>query len=125
MFGKKEEARKTSDSTVNTLLGEGSIFEGNLNLSATTRIDGTVKGNIKSDSMLIIGETGNIEGDIVCSEILIYGKVQGNVTCERLELKKGAVLNGDIKTRVLVIEEGAVYNGKCSMTQQEASPPKE
>ncbi len=116
MFGGKRESFKPVEtSDVNTLIGEGCVFEGNLNLSTATRIDGKVKGNIRSEGMLIIGESGSVEGDINCSEILIHGMVNGNIEARRIELKKGATLNGDVKTDVFVIEEGAVYNGHCSM----------
>ena len=116
MFGGKKEGFKPVEvSDVNTLIGEGCEFEGNLNLSTATRIDGKIKGNIKSEGMLIIGETGSVEGDIRCSEILIHGVVNGNIDARKIELRKGAVLNGDVRVDVLVIEEGAVYNGQCSM----------
>jgi len=115
MFKKKENIKIVENSDVNTLIGEGCVFEGNLNLTTATRIDGKVKGNIKSEGMLIIGESGSVEGDIDCSEILIFGNVRGNVDANRIELKRGASLSGDIRVDVLVIEEGAVYNGHCSM----------
>ncbi len=116
MFGRKKESFKAVESSnVNTLIGEGCSFEGNLSLSSATRIDGYVKGNIRGDSMLIIGESGKIEGDIHCTDLLIYGEVDGNVEAQKIELKKGATLNGDIKVNMLIIEEGAVYNGHCSM----------
>ena len=116
MFGgKKESFKPVEPSDVNTLIGEGCEFEGNLNLSTATRIDGKVKGNIKSEGMLIIGETGSVEGDIRCSEILIHGVVNGNIDARRIELKRGATLNGDVRVDVFIIEEGAVYNGHCSM----------
>ncbi len=116
MFGGRKESYKPVDSTdINTLIGEGCEFEGNLNLSTSTRIDGRVKGNIKSEGMLIIGKSGSVEGDIHCSEILIHGVVNGNIEARKIELRKGATLNGDVRTEVFVIEEGAVYNGRCSM----------
>ncbi|RLJ70745.1 cytoskeletal protein CcmA (bactofilin family) [Hydrogenivirga caldilitoris] len=116
MFGGKKESFKAIEAAdVNTLIGEGCTFEGNLNLSTSTRIDGRVKGNIKSEGTLVIGETGRVEGDIQCTEILIYGTVNGNVDAQRIELKKGAALSGDVRAEVFVIEEGATYNGHCSM----------
>jgi len=115
MFKRKESLKIVENSDVNTLIGEGCVFEGNLNLTTATRIDGKVKGNIKSEGMLIIGESGSVEGDIDCSEILIFGNVRGNVDANKIELKRGASLSGDIRVDVLVIEEGAVYNGHCSM----------
>ncbi len=116
MFGgRKEVFKQVENADVSTLIGEGCSFEGNLNLSTATRIDGRVKGNIRSEGMLIIGESGRVEGDIQCTEILIHGTVEGNVDAQRIELRKGATLNGDVRADVFVIEEGAVYNGHCSM----------
>ena len=116
MFGgKKESFRPAENTNINTLIGEGCSFEGNLSLSSATRIDGHVKGNIQSNSMLIIGESGKIEGDIHCTDLLIHGEVDGNIEAQKIELKRGATLNGDIKVNILIIEEGAVYNGHCSM----------
>ena len=116
MFGgKKKSIEEIEAGDVNTLIGEGCFFEGNLNLSTATRIDGKVKGNIHSEGMLIIGESGSVEGDINCTEVLIHGTVRGNVTARRIELRRGASLSGDIRTDVFIIEEGALYNGHCSM----------
>jgi len=115
MFGgKKEPVRKNSEE-IRTLIGEGCVFEGNLTISSSARIDGHVKGNVRGQGTLVIGESGHIEGDIESSELIIYGKVTGNVKTPRLYLKEGAHLNGDIQTDTLVIEEGAVYNGRCQM----------
>ncbi len=117
MFGGKKEIFKppVENSDVNTLIGEGCVFEGNLNLSTATRIDGTVKGNIRSEGMLIIGEAGSVEGDVNCTEIIIHGHINGNIDAKRIELKRGARLNGDVRVDVFIVEEGAVYNGRCSM----------
>jgi len=116
MFGTgKKEFISGEPQEVNTLIGEGCVFEGNLNLATSTRIDGKVRGNIKSEGVLIIGENGSVEGDINCSEILIFGMVVGNIDARRIELKNGASLSGDVRVDVFVIEEGALYNGRCTM----------
>jgi len=116
MFGKRGEGLKRMDtSQVNTLIGEGCEFEGNLSLSTATRIDGRIKGNIKCEGTLVIGETGSVEGNIRCNEVIIFGAVNGNVEANRIELRGGSKLTGDIKTNVLVVEEGAFYTGHCSM----------
>ncbi len=118
MFGsnrKEFPSHEPQPQEVNTLIGEGCVFEGNLNLSTATRIDGKVRGNVRSDGMLIIGENGSVEGDINCTEVLIFGTVTGNIDARRIELKNGASLNGDVRVDVFVIEEGAMYNGRCTM----------
>ncbi len=121
--GSKKEFKAVESSEISTLIGEGCVFEGNLNLSTATRIDGKVKGNIKSEGMLIIGESGSVEGDIHCTEILIHGTVNGNIEARRIELKKGASLSGDVRVDTFVIEEGATYNGHCSMGSASISSP--
>ena len=116
MFGRRGETPKRIDTfQVNTLIGEGCEFEGNLNLSSSTRIDGRVKGNIKCEATLIIGETGSVEGNIRCNEVVIFGTVNGNIEANKIELRGGSKLTGDIKTNILVVEEGAFYVGHCSM----------
>ncbi len=121
MFGGKKEGYESTPSTagdIRTLIGEGCVFEGNITLSDSTRIDGNVKGNIKSSGVLVLGEKGLVEGDITAEEVVVYGSIVGNVKSKRIEVKRGATVDGDISTEILVIEEGAVYNGKCSMNSE-------
>ncbi len=117
----KREEFSMGGEAIKTLIGEGCLFEGNLSIASGTKIEGTIKGNIKGHGLVIIGESGRVEGDVESDEVVIYGQVIGNVKCKRLELKKGAVLEGDIQTEILVIEEGAKYEGKCTMTAEEES----
>lgn len=121
MFGGKKEPVRKNNEEIRTLIGEGCVFEGNLSVSSSARIDGTVKGNVKGQGTLVIGESGNIEGDIESLELIIYGKVKGNVKTPKLYIKQGAMLNGDVYVDSLVIEEGAVFNGKCQMGLKEES----
>ncbi len=121
MFGGKKEPVRKNNEEIRTLIGEGCVFEGNLTVSASARIDGTVKGNVRGQGTLVIGESGDIEGDIESLELIIFGKVKGNVKTPRLYIKQGAMLDGDIFVDSLVIEEGAVYNGKCQMGLREES----
>ncbi len=122
MFGGKKggyEPVSSSNGEIKTLIGEGCLFEGNLTLSDSTRIDGHVKGNIKSRGVLVLGESGLVEGDISASEVVIYGRIMGNLEADRVEIKRNSSVEGDITTRTLIVEEGAVYNGRCSMNREE------
>ncbi len=121
MFGGKKEEKLPAGGeggAIQTLIAEGAIFEGNLTLRTSARIEGTVKGNLRSEGELVIGDAGVIEGDVECERITVYGKVRGNVSAKRIEIKRGGEINGDITTETLVIEEGAVYNGRCSMGKE-------
>ena len=102
-------------SDVITLIGEGFLIEGNIDSPSSTRLDGTVKGNINAKASLIIGEKGVVSGEVRAMEVIVHGKVEGNVYSEKLVIKSGGVINGDVSSKSLVIEDGGVYNGKCIM----------
>ncbi len=99
-----------------TMIGEGTMFEGTIVVPHSIRIDGTVKGNIETSEVLTVGATGVIEADVKAKSAIIGGKIQGKVIVEdRIELEQNAVLIGDVRTRDIVINEGAVFHGNCSM----------
>jgi cytoskeletal protein CcmA (bactofilin family) len=99
-----------------TMLGEATVFEGTLVVPHSLRVDGRVKGKIETGEVLTVGPSGIIEADIKAKSAIIGGKVTGNVVVdERIELESNASIVGDIRTRDLVINEGAVFQGNCSM----------
>jgi cytoskeletal protein CcmA (bactofilin family) len=101
-----------------TILGEGSSFEGTLSVPHTLRIEGSFKGRIETSEILTIGSNGLIEADISAKSAIIGGKVTGTVIVEeRVELEAQASLIGDLRARDLVINEGALFHGRCSMKE--------
>jgi cytoskeletal protein CcmA (bactofilin family) len=101
-----------------TMIGEGAVFEGTIALPHGIRVDGTFKGKIEASEMLTIGNTGVVEADIKAKSIIIGGKVSGNIIAtERVELESHASLIGDLQTKDLVINEGALFHGRCSMKE--------
>ena len=102
-----------------TMIGEGSVFEGVITVPHSVRIDGTLRGKVETSEALTIGKSGIVEADIIAKSAIIGGKVTGNLSAEeRVELEANASLIGDLRTRDLVISEGAVFHGKCSMKEQ-------
>ena len=96
--------------------GQGTVINGDVSTEGDIRIDGKVTGNVTSKAKTVVGDTGVIEGDIVCQNAYIDGRVNGNIeVMELLILSKTAIVMGDIKIRKLVVEEGAKFNGSCSM----------
>ena len=92
------------------------MFEGTIVVPHSLRIDGHVKGRIEAGEVLTVGPAGLIEADIKAKSAIIGGKVTGNVFVEdRVELEANASLVGDIRTRDLVINEGAIFQGNCTM----------
>jgi cytoskeletal protein CcmA (bactofilin family) len=115
MLGRKKEAELSSQE-VRTILGPGCLFEGNLTIpEGLTRIDGEVIGNIKGNGGLIIGEKGSVKGDLSVENVVVYGKVHGNIRARSLEIRTSGRVDGDVQVQELMVEKGAMYNGKCSM----------
>lgn len=99
-----------------TMLGEGTVLEGSLRVPHSIRIDGTLKGKIDTAEMLTVGSTGLVEADMKAKSAVIGGKVVGNLIADdRVELEANSSLVGDLRTRDLIINEGAVFHGNCSM----------
>lgn len=100
---------------INSIM-EGTSIEGELRSDSNVRIDGRVKGTINVRGRLIVGATGHVEGDLVCQSSDIEGTVNGKIVCQDLlSLKATARLTGDINTKKLSIEPGAVFTGNCNM----------
>jgi cytoskeletal protein CcmA (bactofilin family) len=106
---------------VTTLIGEGCKVEGNFFVPTTTRIDGTIKGDLTGEIGVIIGTQGLIEGNVCSAEVVVYGNIKGNIEADKLELKRGSIVNGDLSVNTLLTEPGASFNGKCAMKMQEAN----
>jgi len=118
MFGKKEDSSLPNPKAMNQL-GQGTVINGEINSDADIRIDGTVRGNVVSKGKIVLGSTGIIEGDIRSENAYLEGRVTGKVeVADLLILTKTAFLNGDIMIKKLVVEEGAKFNGKCTMGVQ-------
>ena len=89
MFSSKKRNDTINTGTINTIIGDNANIEGLLSSTDSTRIDGTLKGKILSESSVIIGEHGTVRGDISAVEILVAGTVYGNLTArERIELTR-------------------------------------
>lgn len=89
---------------------------GDVTTSGSIRVDGKVDGNVLADGLFILGENGVIKGDIKGHTVNLGGKIDGAVNAaEKITLEAKCVLNGDITSKILVIEPGAFFNGKSSM----------
>src|SRR5437899_869665 len=97
-----------------TFLGKGAQFKGIIHFEGTIRIDGRLEGEIHTKGTLMVGEHAVIEGDISADTIVSGGTINGNLTAtERVQLLPSAVLNGDLKTPFLKVEEGVQLHGTC------------
>ncbi|QEK11920.1 polymer-forming cytoskeletal protein [Crassaminicella thermophila] len=105
-----------SNERVDTLIGKSSNFEGKLNAEGTVRIDGQFKGDISVDGDVILGVEGKMFGDISANNVIVSGIIEGNVTASNLlKLNATGKILGDIHVSSLIVEDKAVFEGKCTM----------
>jgi len=99
-------------------VGKGVEFKGTISYSGTVRIDGSLNGEIHTDGVLLIGEEAVIQAKVTAGTIVCKGKITGDVvTKERVKLRAPAVFNGTMKTPMLSIEDGVLFNGGLEMSQ--------
>ncbi len=102
-----------------TIIGAGVSVEGDFNGKGDVIVEGQLKGSIKTKQNVTIGEQALIEAEIEAANAYIAGRVKGNIkTEEKIELTKSAVVDGDITTKIISIEDGAIFNGHCSMQKE-------
>jgi len=109
-------ARNEGFSRMSGFIDKDTEFNGELSFQESLRIDGVLKGKVLNGQNLIIGETGEVDADIVVRHISINGRVKGNVTAkDRAEIFANGRFSGKLVTPKLVIEEGAFFQGTCQM----------
>lgn len=108
MIGKKQ-------SSLETLIGQDSLFRGELVSKRVLRVDGVIEGNVQAD-FLIIGKTGSVKGDIFVRGVEVNGSVEGTIKAEEVvEIRPEGTVRGDIYTVKLIISEGALFAGHSYM----------
>jgi cytoskeletal protein CcmA (bactofilin family) len=114
--GQRPADAASRDASLQASLGRGSRVEGKLRFEGSVRIDGQVDGEIEAQESVIVGETAVINAQISAATIIVKGKVNGDVIArKRVELQAPGRLMGNIATPSLVIHEGVVFEGHCSM----------
>jgi cytoskeletal protein CcmA (bactofilin family) len=97
-------------------LTNGSKIVGKIFADSDFRIDGDVEGTITCNGKVVIGQKGYLKGSISCVNAEIIGTVDGDITVsETLSLRGTAFIKGDVKTKILMVEPNAVFEGTCSM----------
>jgi cytoskeletal protein CcmA (bactofilin family) len=114
----RDKTRSATDegSGSNAFLGKGSRIVGKLVFEGPARIEGTVEGEIAAQDTLTIGESAIVNAQIAGSTVIIHGRVTGDVTArKRLEIRAPGRVLGNITSPSLVIHEGVVFEGQCTM----------
>ena len=118
MFNRKRINVGETDS----LIGEGSVFEGKIQSQASIRVEGQLIGDIECDGDATIGENGTARSNIVARNIIIAGTVYGNVHARQtLSLTATARLYGNATAQALVVAEGAIFQGMSKMEVKDAA----
>lgn len=121
LFGRNEEGSMAKQSNISApnqlnMIGEGTVFEGTLKADSDVRISGRVVGKLDIQGKVIVAQEGAIEGEVKALSLDVGGKILGEIdVAERVVLKSSANVEGNIRTARLVVEEGAVFDGKCTM----------
>jgi cytoskeletal protein CcmA (bactofilin family) len=103
-------------------LAQGTSLTGDLRFAGKLHLDGDFHGTISTDDVLVIGEKATIEADIKAGEVLISGKVFGNIECvRRVEINASGHVRGDIRTPKFVINEGGIFEGRSLPVEKQDS----
>ena len=100
-------------------LTAGSKIIGTVIADNDIRIDGTIEGEVKCSSKVVIGEKGFLKGTAICQNAEIQGRLDGKIEVHQtLALRATANLKGEINTQILIVEPNAIINGSCTMGKQ-------
>ena len=123
MFGKEPENQVIAGGQT-SIIAQGCKFDGKVEVRGTLRIEGEFKGDIGTPESLVIGKTGVVNAQVAVKNAIIGGKLIGNIVAEnKIELQSGSHVEGDIKTKRLVIDEGVFFEGNCSMGSAHRQTP--
>ena len=122
MFGnnKKPQTYQPVSGPVDTLISQHCTIEGNLLTQNSVKVDGRIQGNLQAVGQAIIGEHGLVKGDVHSTDLLVFGRLEGNVRAKAVQLKPTARILGNIETETLEVEPGAFYQGSVTMLGAQA-----
>ena len=107
------------ESTAINIITDGTLVKGDITATGDFRLDGTLEGNIQLNGKLVVGDSGVVNGNVLCQNANIIGTVNGNLSVkELLSLHTSARVRGDILINKLSIEPGATFSGKCRMIDE-------
>lgn len=128
MLGKNKNENYADDTRtkVGTVIGAGTVFDGDFSSPEAIRIDGIINGNCTCDKKLILSAEGQVKGNITAQSVIISGKVDGDILVKgKLELLSTGKIDGDITASSIVIDEGARFDGRCTMTASLGERPEQ
>jgi cytoskeletal protein CcmA (bactofilin family) len=125
LFEKEDEDMngKQGEGRIETIIGKGTSIEGTVNIEGATRIDGNVNGKLVSNDIITVGPTGVVKAEVRAKAIIVGGRVEGNlIASEKVELQAKCELLGDITSKSLLVEHGAIFHGASKMKDAGSLP---
>lgn len=116
-----EAAAAGAHKQIDTLIAQHCTLEGDLSTQNSVKVDGRIHGSLRAEGLAIIGESGLVQGDVHAAELLVLGRLEGNVHAKRLHLKASAHIQGNIETESLQVDPGARYHGSVAMQEPPAA----
>ncbi len=108
---------------LNGFLDGGSHLHGELRFEASFRVDGKLTGSVDSEGDLIVGEAGEVDGEVRAGQVFVSGTVRGTIhALRRVQIAASGKVFAEIDTPSLVIEDGATFEGHCSMNREGTAP---
>jgi cytoskeletal protein CcmA (bactofilin family) len=121
---RRDRQLSSGDRKVDTYIGKGARVQGTVSVSGTVRVDGFVDGVVEAEKDVIVGEGGLVTASITAANVTVAGELRGNVKASgRLEIARTGKVLGDVAMASFVVEEGAVFLGKCEMLKTDAHRP--
>lgn len=115
---KDDQKDENFDGEVETIVGNSVSLEGNFKSQGSIAINGKVMGKVSTEKNIDVGEEATVKADLEGEDIIVSGKVEGNIKADRLEIKESGEVVGDISTKTLLISEGAKFSGNCQMGEE-------
>src|SRR5688572_6125473 len=108
----------TPPEAVISIIGPGMKVIGDCITEGTVRVEGAVEGSVRAGKAVVIGKQGSVTGDVQTQDAVVSGRVSGTLVAEsRLELQATCQIDGDVRTRRMQLEEGALLNGTVHMSE--------
>lgn len=117
-FGNKGN-KMAVDTSGTTIIAKGTKITGTIDIECKLHVDGQVDGTVKSSSVVTIGSSGIIKGEVFAEKLVVSGEMQGNADCTNIEILTGGKVNGDIVSTNLVIESQAIFEGHSKIRVNE------
>lgn len=116
-------ATATSSDKIISIIGPGMHVVGDCHSTDTVRIEGRLEGSVRADKAVVVGEGGQVTGDIQTQDAVIAGQVKGALDVDsRLELHATCVIDGEVRAKRIRLDEGGIVNGNVSIGPKDAPP---